>query len=243
MKRCTKPLAPLVPPTPLIFSPIKNYPASDEIDQNVLNLYRQQIHERQQYLQNVPESSDYFLLYNILVPEVFCRDLVRIGFIGDGGKWICNPSSVQSLPECVVYSLGIHNEPTFEESFQNLTNLKCMLRSLDKDEQNETTMNRISVVDGTFMKATIAGKRNESMNHYTLKDVMETFNDKRVDILKIDIEGAEFDIQEELISVPMCQLLIEIHGNSARHTLQLLHKLSKNGFFLFSYEINGRYHE
>uniref|UniRef100_A0A914P0F9 Methyltransferase domain-containing protein n=1 Tax=Panagrolaimus davidi TaxID=227884 RepID=A0A914P0F9_9BILA len=219
------------------------FPPSNEIDQNVLNLYREQIPQRQKYLLQVPNMQDYFELYNTLVPEVFCRDLVRIGFIGDGGKWICNPSSVQSLPECVVYSLGIAEDPSFEESFQNFTQNKCLVRSFDKDLQSSKTMKRISAANGIFMKALIAGKTNKSKNHYTFKDIMNTFGDTRVDILKIDIEGAEFDIQDELISVPICQILIEIHGKSAKHTLQLLQKFSINGFYLFSYEINGRYHQ
>ena len=173
---------------------------STEIDPSVLKLYRQQVNERKKYLTAVPELQDYFVLYNTLVPEVFCRDLVRIGFIGDGGKWICNPSRIRDIPECVVYSLGIANEPSFEESFQNFTQYTCLLRSLDKDAQNQRTMERITAANGVFMKALITSKTDKAASRYSLKDVLSTFGDTRIDILKIDIEGAEFLIQDELIS-------------------------------------------
>uniref|UniRef100_A0A914Q7Y8 Methyltransferase domain-containing protein n=1 Tax=Panagrolaimus davidi TaxID=227884 RepID=A0A914Q7Y8_9BILA len=179
----------------------------------------------------------------IFLPEVFCRNLVRIGFIGDGGKWICNSLNVQSSPECVVYSLGIRDDPSFEEKFQRFTGNKRLLRSLDKDAQNSSTIQRISAANGKFMKALIAGKTNELTNHFTFKDIMKKFGDKRVDVLKIDIEGAEFHIQDESISVPVCQILIEIHGKISKDALQLLQKFSKNGFYLFNYEINGFDHQ
>uniref|UniRef100_A0AC35FSE3 Methyltransferase domain-containing protein n=1 Tax=Panagrolaimus sp. PS1159 TaxID=55785 RepID=A0AC35FSE3_9BILA len=226
-----------------ISSKLNRLPSNNEIDENILDVYRKQIPQRQQYLLQVPESNDYSVLYNTLVPEVFCRNLVRIGFIGDGGKWICNPLNVQSSHECVVYSLGIRDDPSFEEEFQRFTGNKCLLRSFDKDAQNSSTIQRISAANGKFMKALIAGKTNELMNHFTFKDIMNRFGDKRVDILKIDIEGAEFDIQDELISVPICQILIEIHGKTSKEALQLLQKFSTSGFYLFSYEINGFNHE
>lgn len=54
----------------------------------------------------------------------------------------------------------------------------------------------------------------------TLKTLMKMLNHERIDILKIDVEGAEFDIFNELVKeysndmtslIPACQLLIEFH--------------------------------
>uniref|UniRef100_A0A914PLD5 Methyltransferase domain-containing protein n=1 Tax=Panagrolaimus davidi TaxID=227884 RepID=A0A914PLD5_9BILA len=156
----------------------------------------------------------YALLYNVLVPEVFCVDLVRIGRISDGGKWICNPSSLLSFEDCTIYSLGLSNDPSFEMDLQEYLNNKCKLRSFDKDYQNPETMEKLKISNGNFMKALISQKTNESNNEYTFKDILYKFGDKRIDILKVDIEGAELDISDELLSIPICQLLIENHGEN-----------------------------
>ena len=146
------------------------------------------------------------------------------------------------MSECTIYSLGINNDPSFDEKLQRFLNKKCKLRSIDKGAQKEGTLKRIQDANGVFMKALISGTTNRSNDQYTFKDILQEFGDNRVDILKIDIEGAEYAISDELISIPICQILIEIHANNSLKTLTLLRKLSKNGFYLFSYEINGKFH-
>ncbi|KAI1705301.1 methyltransferase domain-containing protein [Ditylenchus destructor] len=211
----------------------------------VLERYRAQVQMRIELLRNVPNRpADYDFLdfYSALVPEVFCRDLIRIGQVGDGGKWICNPHYMSRMESCTVYSLGISDDISFDENLQNYTDNKCTLRCFDAGYQTPETMERIRQSNGIFMRALISSKKNLSEYQYTFSDLLKKFGDKRIDILKMDIEGAEFEIADEFLAVPICQLLIEVHPQNTTNPLQALNflrKLSNHGFYLFSYEING----
>ena len=217
-------------------------PEDSEIHPRTLEFYRFQARLRYECLQYVPDAEDFYILYNVLAPEVFCKDLVRIGKITDGGKWICNPVKVMDMKKCTIYSLGIHNDPSFERDFQIFTENKCLLRSVDKGEQRKNTLDIIRNANGIFKKALLTNETDKSQDHYTFKDLLVLTGDKRIDILKIDIEGFEYKLINELVSVPICQILIEIHGDTALKHLQLLRTFSEHGFYLFSYEINGAYH-
>uniref|UniRef100_A0AC34RNB1 Methyltransferase domain-containing protein n=1 Tax=Panagrolaimus sp. JU765 TaxID=591449 RepID=A0AC34RNB1_9BILA len=213
-----------------------------DMDPKTIEYFQDQAKNRKIALNDVPMTEDYLVLYNVLVPEIYCTDLTRVGRVTDGGKWMCNPLRVKNMDKCTVYSLGISNEPSFEVDFQNFTGHKCLVRSVDKDDQTPETMKNIENANGVFKKAKISSLSDIKNHSYKFTDILKYFNDTVIDILKIDIEGYEFEIKDELFSVPICQILIEIHGGPALKTLQLLQEFSAHDYYLFSYEINGRYH-
>lgn len=210
-----------------------------DFDPTTIELYQHQSKIRKSKLKNLVDNSGWLMLYSVLVPEVFCKDLVRLGNVGDGGKWVCNPIHVRNFDACTVYSLGVRNEPSFEEEFARFTHNKCIIRSVDKSDQTPQTLERIKNSNGMFMKGLISSEVNKSMNSYNLKSLLEIFNDGKIDILKIDIEGFEYEIIDELVTTPICQILIEVHGKTPMRTIEFLRKLSQSGYYLFSYEING----
>uniref|UniRef100_A0AC34GN54 Methyltransferase domain-containing protein n=1 Tax=Panagrolaimus sp. ES5 TaxID=591445 RepID=A0AC34GN54_9BILA len=213
-----------------------------EIDDKIIFKYQQQALIRQRILPEKIDIDGYGILYNVLVPEVFCKNLIRIGYVGDGGKWVCNPTNLLSFESCTIYSFGMNNDPSFEEDFQNFLNNKCKLRCIDKDDQNDATTERLKNVNGAFKKALIGARKDDSLNMFQISDIVAEFGDTKIDILKIDIEGAEFDNVEHLFPLPICQILIEIHGQTPKETLNLLRTLSEHEYYLFSYEINGFHH-
>uniref|UniRef100_A0A914CM28 Methyltransferase FkbM domain-containing protein n=1 Tax=Acrobeloides nanus TaxID=290746 RepID=A0A914CM28_9BILA len=82
---------------------------------------------------------------------------------------------------------------------------------------------------------------------YSLADLFEQHNDTHIEILKVDIEGAEYIIIDQLFKIPVCQIVIEVHGKitfqqndplDIKETLSLLRNISSHGFYFFSYEIN-----
>ena len=119
-----------------------------QMSKKILQLRRQKATERKLALKEF-----WFIeLFNILAPEVsfsfqkfsfqdilrftfqaLCPNIVRLGRIGDGGKWICNPFAVrESARPCIFYSLGLNNEVSFDVEFMNLTENKCHHFAVDK---------------------------------------------------------------------------------------------------------------
>ncbi|KAK1976464.1 methyltransferase domain-containing protein [Colletotrichum cereale] len=162
-------------------------------------------------------------------------DVERIGRMGDGGKWVCGMSRYEDYPkdrECVIYSFGVRDESSFEQEMLSRTN--CVVWAYD-----------FSVVDfGTqvdsknrdrahFKQVGIAGTTDTTRNppFYSIADLMEMNGHDYVDILKMDIEKAEFDaldgmhrdfplsVGEEL---PIGQLMIEIHLSEDTNSKTLL---------------------
>ncbi|TKR80038.1 hypothetical protein L596_014173 [Steinernema carpocapsae] len=201
----------------------------------LLEIYQRQIEGRKEILKTVAGGYPHFdNLYNVAAPEVFCPGLVRIGALSDGGKWICNP---QMIPNpCAIYSLGINNEHSFESEIFELT--KCHVHGFDKDKMGQATLDVYKSINATIMPAFLAKETNESIGHYSFSDIVKMHNHSKIDILKIDIEGGEYDVADQIVQVPICQILIELHWESKK-MLGVLETFSKGGFYLFSHEING----
>ncbi len=73
---------------------------------------------------------------------------MRVGRVGDGGKWICNP--FQLPDKCHIYSLGINGEISFEDDLQSLTNKRCHITAIDSVQQNSNIINQLVQMNGEF---------------------------------------------------------------------------------------------
>ena len=118
---------------------------ANSVDEFTQRLYETQAAARRELLKKIRNGDDYSILYSILAPEVRlsvqfcvylrlqveCRNVVRLGALRDGGKWVCAPTRVDH-GNCVLYSLGIHNEISFDTEFQHATNQSCRYRAVDK---------------------------------------------------------------------------------------------------------------
>lgn len=85
------------------------------------------------------------------------------------------------------------------------------------------------------------GTRRQFKNR-DLKDIMATLGHRHIEILKIDIEGGEFEAVKDLVNsaVTVCQIMIEMH--QFRHVsewLDLMESLEIAGYVLFSKEVNA----
>ena len=49
-------------------------------------------------------------------PAVRCLDDKRLGAVGDGGKWVCDPDCLLKRSNCLVFSVGSKNQFDFEEA-------------------------------------------------------------------------------------------------------------------------------
>jgi hypothetical protein len=80
----------------------------------------------------------------------------------------------------------------------------------------------------------------------SLKTIMASLGHEQVDILKMDIEGAEYGVLEGMLNSPLrpTQLLLEFHhrfpGLSVADTVQAVIKLRQAGYGLARISSSGR---
>lgn len=73
----------------------------------------------------------------------------------------------------------------------------------------------------------------------TLEDTMLLLEHKRIDVLKMDIEGAEYCVLENILNsnIEIGQILVEFHDrffiNGKQKTINILEKLKKHDFLIF----------
>eukprot|EP01012_Entosiphon_sulcatum_P009813 TRINITY_DN15630_c1_g1_i2.p2 TRINITY_DN15630_c1_g1~~TRINITY_DN15630_c1_g1_i2.p2 ORF type:complete len:462 (-),score=80.62 TRINITY_DN15630_c1_g1_i2:450-1835(-) len=186
--------------------------------------------------------------WDYLPPIYHCPNRERIGRFGDGGKQICDfAAQIADKEDCVVYSFGVDSEVSFE--IEILLRTKCKIYAFDhtiggfpdwdkhQNHLDPAYKNRIffhrlgfgAVTGGQFI---------------SLPDVMKKYNHKFVDILKVDIEQAEWDVFAALATqtgeLPVGQLSIELHLHVANlgRAFQLFSELECLGLRPFMHELN-----
>ncbi|GMT07618.1 hypothetical protein PENTCL1PPCAC_29792, partial [Pristionchus entomophagus] len=174
------------------------------------------------------------LLY--LVPEAACLGRVRVGSTGDGGKWMCSPW--RAPKGCVVYSLGSRDGISFETDINELTNKRCSILTVDRDEPSQRSLSAMREQGVKFVLGKIAAATNEKAAEYTIDHLMKANGHEKIDILKMNIEGSEFSVLPEFMKRhKVCQLLVEIRD--MQRVAWLLREIANNGYLLMNFQINA----
>jgi len=191
-------------------------------------------------------------------PYYVCPDATRIGDVGDGGKWICGVSRLtQTDHKCLVYSFGSNSESSFETQLSKATGNQCEIHIFDP-----TTG---AAPGGTFHSWGLSAKTGTTRlsrgstqaadyQVKTLRDTMQALgHEKRfIDVLKIDIEGSEWDAFEDILKEPLDfvgQIQVELHIGALQWRagpakisydmlLNVVRRLYRNKLLLFSMELN-----
>jgi hypothetical protein len=165
-----------------------------------------------------------YTVWDFFPPAFNCpHEVERLGALGDGGKWVCGLSRVAKKPNCVVYSFGVNLESSFEaEILSNTEN--CEVWGYDFSVRKFGPEIPQSLQNRTHFHAFgLSGSDKHGPGDvppmYTLKSLMEMNGHTHIDILKIDIEGWEFETMTTLIEpyiasgepLPFSQLQLEIH--------------------------------
>lgn len=171
--------------------------------------------------------ADFFWPYNaydFIMPTFNCPfDTERVGSIGDGGKWICGMSKYESYARekpFVIYSFGVERNSEFEEQMLNRTN--CEIWGYDYSVTAwGDQLKPSSAVRAHFQQIGIGKATNKLSDppFYSVQDLMKENGHDYIDIMKMDIEGAEFDALNSFMdalgrpgeALPVGQILIEIH--------------------------------
>ncbi|KAF2704292.1 hypothetical protein K504DRAFT_417100 [Pleomassaria siparia CBS 279.74] len=175
------------------------------------------------------------------------HDFQRVGRLGDGGKWVCGMSLYEAKPavkgtlgvskesdakitaqQTIIYSFGINGESSFEaEMLERVPSAEMWGYdfSVDAFGPQIPTAHRPRTHFGKFGLGA-KDEHRKSPQFWTLASLMAANNHTYIDILKIDIEGAEYDAldafmdsceQAKLKALPVGQVMIELHlSNDAK---------------------------
>ncbi|XP_045124419.1 uncharacterized protein LOC123512226 [Portunus trituberculatus] len=205
----------------------------------------------------------------------------------DGAKMVCLDPDVMPPPRhCHAFNFGIGYEFSFDEA---LVNYGCRVFAFDPTNNNVTNrvyqVNTLGLAapprppslrrafhalnlglgpkDHTLLLNLTEDGRQYRANvaaFLTYKSVLRILDTPRVDIIKIDIEGVEWQILQEILSAPNAaevlrnvrQILMEVHfdflkpGANAEELLKavwralaVLRRLKELGFHLASFDLNN----
>ena len=120
-------------------------------------------------------------------------------------------SRPSSSPSCVVYSIGGNNQWEFERDMLEKTN--CDIHTFDCTGNKSRFI--VPPSDRLFFHYECLGTSSET-NFFTFEQLTTKYGHEQVDLLKMDIEGYEYGVFEDifssadLMSAPM-QILVEVH--------------------------------
>ena len=150
------------------------------------------------------------LLWDLFYPDYNCPyGKSRHGRVGDGGKWICGARTLLSKPGCVIYSLGSNAETSFETDMALET--ECEIHVFDPTQTSVPMPSTHRSGNNNFHSYAIGNPAQSSpWQTKSLEAVMKGFGHKWIDVLKMDIEGGEWDFLESLFkeakSIPVGQV-------------------------------------
>merc|ERR1719197_244129 len=160
---------------------------------------------------------------------------------------------------CVMYSFGSSGDSCFESDFSRLLpNCEVHIFDPTSEEVNGNwTYHKYGLGGENHRETTFWNQRTqcktscENCQMKTLKEIMRLLGHTHVDVMKVDIDGAEwrsFDsmFQDFGSTLPISQILLEATGldiprippTDLRPDVSLLHALRERGFRVFSMEPN-----
>ncbi|KAG0004905.1 hypothetical protein BGZ80_003845 [Entomortierella chlamydospora] len=175
------------------------------------------------------------------------HEIQRVGPLNDGGKWLCGMSLYEEEPraKCVIYSFGVNHETRFEGEMLDRTN--CEIFAYDA---SVTEMGVEAQGPRSHFKPYYIGKTDhvdaEGKVWKTLKTLMAENGHDWIDILKVDIEGNEYQtfdaIMDDFDVLPFSQLQMELHVRQDMITfpnfLKWWERLESKGVYPWWTELN-----
>jgi hypothetical protein len=184
-------------------------------------------------------------------PTFSCTFPTRLGNIGDGGKWVCNPldilaSAKSQSRNVLIYSLGSNSEYSFETAISNTFAGNHEIHTFDMGAPVVTVPSFIN-----FHQWKMVGDAEDGVgNARSLTTIRKTLGHtgKTIDIFKIDIEGSEYEVLKTFMTkeggclLDANMVLMETHWGSPRDYNDLFQRLTTIcGFELYYKEPNIEY--
>jgi hypothetical protein len=150
---------------------------------------------------NVPRG---MYLWDWFPNSYTCPSRERLGRVGDGGKWTCGVELMKQTEDCIVYSYGVRDDVTFE--LELIARTGCRVHAFDPSIGSiSVPADLVKSGHFTWHKQALAGRSGAVggfANAETLHDTMNRLGHSRLTLLKVDIEGSEWDVFSHLFSTP-----------------------------------------
>ncbi|KAJ7067266.1 methyltransferase domain-containing protein [Mycena amicta] len=194
-----------------------------------------------------PAHSRFYVLFDFFTPAFSCPfSMYRVGTLVEGGKWLCGLERVlNSRRKPIVYSLN-HQVPAYSSFEQHMLQRSsgCQVYGFDanastiaathwpwgQDQDQDSSSDHLQPQTNPHLASlqsrvhlhhyAIADRtKSKSSKYRSLQGVMKELGHDFVDILKIDLEGGEFETLSSIIAdngdagkpLPFGQLLVEMH--------------------------------
>ena len=207
---------------------------------------RKHLHHLQDKRNRVSDARHLFFQNN-WEPTIQCEFERRIGNTGDGGKWVCDVHRFHDVNQTklLIYSFGSNGDFSFERAIKE---------QLPQAEIHTFDMGtyQCPVNLCTFHQARLGGGKGDGSK--SLQTIINELGHQTrpIHILKVDIEGSEFDLFEELFRSSkekpadtsyIRQILFEIHlrgvgDEPCRRTHRLFELFRSNNYAIFHKEAN-----
>jgi FkbM family methyltransferase len=198
------------------------------------------------------------------------KDCTKVNLGSSYGHYCVNPDNIDS--NSIVYSFGVGKDIHFDLDMIKKFNCRVYafdptpdsvkwIKSQNLPEQFIFFDYGISNKDGVakffpprnpnhishslLINNKINNEHTVDVNVYKLSSIMSMLKHLNVDIIKMDIEGSEYDIIDDIISndIPINQLLIEFHHRKREVGLEktkiAIKKLNDHGYYIFDISSNG----
>jgi hypothetical protein len=189
----------------------------DDISDEEWEQLKKKIQEMQPNTNGDPNASDLdtgAFFQQHYEPDFTCRHERRIGQLGDGGKWVCDPHRLAARNRsCLVYSVGSSGETSFEAAIRREIGAHCEVHTFDIKNYTE----QVDATGAIFHQWGIA-EANYREGVYVYRTLQQTIEElghvgRTIDIFKIDCDGCEWRTFSSWLdaNVTLRQVLIELH--------------------------------
>jgi FkbM family methyltransferase len=205
-------------------------------------------------LKNFLKGNEWYYKYDLKVNKIALGDR--------GNEWVICPDSVDR--ESIVYTFGAGTNISFDTELCRKFELKVFIFDptpksihyvLEQKLSEDYIFEATGIADYTgsakfylplnpdYVSATIE-KQSDSQSIVEVKverlaEIMSRNRHEKIDILKMDIEGAEYSVIDDILKsgINVQQLLVEFHHRfpnyGIKKTRQTIQKLRNAGFGLF----------
>jgi len=180
-------------------------------------------------------------------PDFVCQHERRVGKLGDGGKWICDPHRISQQEHCLVYSVGSNNDFSFEKSVLEKIGQHCEIHTFD--------FGNYAAGAAAVGQRLHNGEKKPAVNYHqvgmgadnppkfkSLKTIVNELghNNKTVDIFKIDCESCEWTTAEYWFDadITLRQIQVELHQSDVVKTPQFFDMMYENNYVITHKESN-----